>query len=611
MPIFILKSYIMKSKVFYLLLSALMLTSCFKHEMPNNNEVTKEQIKENVQTVFGTTFDAQHDWCTTTSGEITVNGIPTDVDRVKLFAYITEEDGETSILSLNECEVNGNGSVKLTFDAPYNNLGLYVAFISNTNIAVMKVESNVVSFNSAARTRAITTEYTLPSVTPTISTIEDSYAAQRGWINGEKLYSATDYASLKMATGDYSDEFKNVFRVVIFSYFKNGRNYDNLPLVKESGFYNEKCYPFTTGDEPILITPVYKRDGAKTYGNEVYNSDLYYYYFKEENVGTNPQAYFESLPKYKAIPFNECFSDNEDDVIEKKGTYALIYWGDGTPTEGTTGTFQFPEGYKIGFMVRAKTDFKENGKPRKQGELYGDGRLNNYINNYNDCNFKSSKLGTDGPRAAWITVNGKMLLCFESGTDKDFNDIILEVEGGVEPIINIPDIENNFYTFCFEDTELGDYDMNDIVIKARRLNTTQVEYRIVACGAYDELKVMGINGNIINGNTEVHRMFGLDGGYINTSSQNAEPVIDVIKVDSKFSFLNEGTQPYVYDITTGKTIRLSKKGEDPHGIMIPYDFRYPKEKICIKNAYSKFNNWGENRITSTDWYIYPNEGMVF
>lgn len=601
----------MKSKVFYLLLSALMLTSCFKHEMPNNNEVTKEQIKENVQTVFGTTFDAQHDWCTTTSGEITVNGIPTDVERVKLFAYITEEDGETSILSLNECEVNGNGSVKLTFDAPYNNLGLYVAFISNTNIAVMKVESNVVSFNSAARTRAITTEYTLPSVTPTIGTIEDSYATQRGWINGEKLYSATDYASLKMATRDYSDDFKNVFRVVIFSYFKNGRNYDNLPLVKESGFYNEKCYPFSTGDEPILITPVYKRDGAKTYGNEVYNSDLYYYYFKEENVGANPQAYFESLPKYKAIPFNECFSDNEDDVIEKKGTYALIYWGDGTPTEGTTGTFQFPKGYKIGFMVRAKTDFKENGKPRKQGELYGDGRLNNYINSYNDCNFKSSKLGTDGPRAAWITVNGKMLLCFESGTDKDFNDIILEVEGGVEPIINIPDIENNFYTFCFEDTELGDYDMNDIVIKARRLNTTQVEYRIVACGAYDELKVMGINGNIINGNTEVHRMFGLDGGYINTSSQNAEPVVDVIKVDSKFSFLNESTQPYVYDITTGKTIRLSKKGEDPHGIMIPYDFRYPKEKICIKNAYSKFNNWGENRITSTDWYIYPNEGMVF
>ena len=90
----------------------------------------------------------------------------------------------------------------------------------------------------------------------------------------------------------------------------------------------------------------------------------------------------------------------------------FVYWGDGIPDENTVGSYQFPEGYRIGFMVRAKTT-AEGGK--KQGELYGDGRLNNYINNYG--NFKSSKLGTDGPRSCWMTVNGKMLLCFESGTD--------------------------------------------------------------------------------------------------------------------------------------------------------------------------------------------------
>ena len=602
----------MRSKILNLL-GALALTSCMQPNMPNYNETTKEQIAGNVKSVFGTTFDSEHDWCTTSSGEITVKKIPSNIKTVKLFAYITEEDGETSILSLNESEMNGESEVKLAYDAPANNLGLYLAFISNDNITVMEADGDVVSYNSGERagTRTITTEYTLPSVTPTIGSIEDSYAAQRGWINGEKLYSASDYSSQKINVADYSDDFKNVFRTVIFSYFKNGRNYDNLPLVIESGFYNDNCYPITTGDEPILVTPVYKSDKAKTYGNEVYNSDLYYYYFKEENVGSDPQAYFESLPKYKAIPFNECFGETEDDVIKKHGAYALIYWGDGTPTEGTVGSYQFPKGYKIGFMVRAKTDFVENGKPRKQGELYGDGRLNNIINNYSECNFKSSKLGTDGPRCAWITVNGKMLLCFESGTDKDFNDIILEVEGGVEEIINIPDIESNIYTFCFEDTKLGDYDMNDIVIKARRLNTTEVEYRIVACGAYDKLKVMGINGSIINDNAEVHELFGVNGGYINTVNSNKEPIVDVVKVNSKFSFLNEDTQPYIYDMTTGETIYLSRKGEDPHGIMVPYDFKYPKEKVCIKDAYGKFNNWGENRVTSTDWYVYPTEDLVF
>lgn len=603
--------FVMKGTIFCIFLSTLVFTGCVKNNISDYYETTNEQIKGNVKSVFGTTFDEEHDWCTTSSGEITVNNIPKNIKTVKLFTHITEEDGETSILSLNECEMNGEGEVKLTYDAPSNNLGLYLAFISNDNITVMEVDGNVVSYNSGAKagTRTITTEYTLPSVTPTIGSIEDSYASQRGWINGEKLYGLSDYSSQKISVADYSDDFKKIFRTVIFSYFKN--KVDNYQLVKESDLYNDNCYPITTGDEPILVTPVYKSDKATRYGNEVYNSDLYYYYFKEENVGSDPQTYFESLPKYKAIPFNECFGIDEDDNIEKKGAYALIYWGEGTPAEGTVGSYQFPQGYKIGFMVRAKTDFVESGKPRKQGELYGDGRLNNKINSYSECNFKSSALGTDGPRCAWITVNGKMLLCFESGTDKDFNDIILEVEGGVEEIINIPDIESNFYTFCFEDTELGDYDMNDIVIKARRLNTKQVEYRIVACGAYDELKVMGINGKIINDNAEVHKLFGVNGGFINTVSSNAEPIVDVVNVDSKFSFLNEDTQPYIYDITTGKTIHLSKKGEDPHGIMIPYDFKYPKEKVCIKNAYGEFNNWGENRVTSTDWYVYPNEDFVF
>lgn len=600
----------MKKIFIFTLFSALCLTSCLKHDFPDYEESNKEKIDENVSRIFGTTFDENHDWCTTANGEINIVDIPSDVDRVQVLAYVKEEDGETSILVLNEIETEGESSVVLNYDAPINNLGLYVAFISTTNFNVVKVESNTVSFNSKASTRALglLEKYTLPSVQPVIGVIEDSYASKRGWIPGEKLYSMSDYTSQRIQTEDYTDEMKIVFRAVIFSYFKNGRNYNNLPLVIESGLYNESAYPFTTGKEPIIVSPVYKCDKAKQYGNEVYNSDLYYYYYK----GDITREELEMLPKYKAIPFNEYFGETEDDNIEKKCAYVLVYWGNEIPTIGTVGSYQFPEGYNIGFMVRAKTDFKENGKPRKQGELYADGRLNNYINSKtyaNDWNFKSSGFGEDAPRAAWITVNDKMLLCFESGTDKDFNDVILEVEGGVKPIINIPDIESNFYTFCFEDTELGDYDMNDVVIKARRVNTTSVEYQIVACGAFDELKIMNINGSIINNTKEVHSMFGVDGGYINTALGGTKynPVVETITVDSKFSFLDEATQPYIVDETTGLIVKLSKKGEDPHGIMIPTDFKYPIEKVCIKDAYLQFNNWGQNRITSTDWYKYPTE----
>ena len=600
-------------KVLFLMMTTLLLAGCIKHEMPDYQS-NKEKIDNNVEAIFGTKFDPNHDWCVTSSGEVKITGIPSGIDKVQLSVFIEEPDTTTSMLVLNEAEVNGKSTVSLKYDAPSDNLGLFVSFISATSFKVVQVNGNTVDFSEKAATRNTYTDYAIPSITPVISSeVTESFASQRGWIPGQVLYEPENIASLTMSAQDYSDAYKTVFRSIIFSYFKNGRAYNNLPLIKESGIYNDNAYPFTTGKEPIVVSPVYKSDKADKYGNEIWNSDLYYYYYKETDAaGKDMVQFLDALPKYKAIVFKNHFGEFEDDVINKRNAYCLIYWGDGIPTPGvTTGSFIFPEGYKIGFMVRAKTEFAEGNppKPRKQGELYADGRLNYKINSWE--NFKSSKLASDAPRAGWITVNDRMLLCFESGTDSDFNDIIFEVEGGVKPIINIPEFDSNEYTFCFEDTELGDYDMNDVVIKAKRLNDTSVEYRVVACGAYDELKIMNIEGRVINSNTEVHALFGFGLEYINTDSKNAEPVVDVINVPKSFSFLDESTQPYIYDMTTGTTVKLAKKGEDPHGIMIPYDFKYPKEKICIKYAYGEFNSWGENRITSTYWYKHPVEGLVF
>ena len=55
---------------------------------------------------------------------------------------------------------------------------------------------------------------------------------------------------------------------------------------------------------------------------------------------------------------------------------------------------------------------------------------------------------------------------------------------------------------------------------------------------------------------------------------------------------------------------MAQKGEDPHAIMIPTDFAYPKEKVCVKDAYKQFNNWGTNPVSSTDWFEYPEEDKV-
>ncbi len=614
----------MKTKLFYLAVSALLFTGCTKNDLSDITQNSgNDDVKKNVEKVFGVTFDANHDWCTTASGKVTISGIPSGTTKVQLYALIAkdvkDEDNqnavETSLLKLNEDDAVSGSQVTLVYDAPSLNKGIYAA-IECDGKRLMKLvnngNANFANSKRAATVRRAPSDDAFAGMT--LAEEVESFASKRGWLPGQKLYGMSDeaYQTWKTNAEGYSDEFTQLFKNIVFSYFKNKVN--NLPLIWESKYVNDRVYPVTTGTEAIVVSPIYKCDQATRWGNEVWNSDLYYYYFKDEDLnnyvenGGTAVEFLNNLPKFKAIPFNQHFGENEDDVVEKRASYALIYWGDGTPELGATGQ-PFPAGYKIGFMVRAKTTSEA---PKKQGELYGDGRLNNKINSW--PNFKSSNLGTDGPRVGWINVEDRLYMCFESGTDSDFNDIILEVEGGIEFFSFYPEYEHDFYTFCFEDRELGDYDMNDVVIKATRINNTTVEYSVVACGAHDKLQIKNINGTKIRDDQEVHSLFGVSTNtFINTvkGAQTYPAVTERVTVDKDFSFLNENTQPYIYNVSEGKTIKLSEKGEDPHGIMIPYDFKYPVEQKCIKDAYSRFNEWGETRVNSTDWYKYYTPGTVF
>lgn len=581
--------------------------------------VTQEEIDANVAKVFGTTFSSNQDWNSATNGTVTLNFDQT-VKKVAVMALVsfTNDEGEAynSMTILNEIETNKQSSAKLTYDVPSKNEGLYAAFYTDGGVTYQKIEGNTISMTqSTAKTRAESDVYKHPEGEFKIGKIEESWAAQRGWISGEKLYMLNDddYDRMKMDAPAYADWFTQGIRDVVLAYFPNGRGFNNLDKVKKLGYSDDNAYRVTTGgSSPIVISPIYKRDGTPNWGREVYNSDFYYYYFKPEVLASaaDPVAFLQSLPKFKLIPFNKHFGYDEEDVIEKRSAYAALYFGDGTPEVGTVGTFEFPAGYKIGFMVRAKTTSEA---PKKQGELYFDGRLNSKINSW--PNFSSSKLGAGDPRATWFKINNRVLLCWESGTDTDFNDIFLEVEGAVEDLdVLVPEFEFNSYTYCFEDRQLGDYDMNDVVIKATRKDATTVEYSIVACGANDKLYVRNINSGVIKDDAEIHSLFGKSANtFINTESSAAylTPITVTKTVDSSFSFLNTATQPYLYDETTGLSIYLSKKGEDPHGIMIPYDFKYPLEKVCIKDAYIEFNNWGQNPVSSTDWFTKPVEGKVY
>ena len=580
--------------------------------------VTDEEIKNHAEEILGFTIPDNQDWISTESGTVTIN-VTSAVTKVAVMALVaqTDEDGETfnSMTKLNEAETNNKSSISLNYDVPQKNEGLYVAFYTEKGCYYKKVEGNSVTFDQVtAKTRAVTRTVSAPNGTFAISKIDTSFAAKRGWIPDERLYmlSDADYDRMKIAADPYSDEYKALVRDLVFAYLPPTKQENNLIQIMAAGYTDDDAYRITTGEEgPIVVSPIYKQDGADKYGNEVYNSDLYYYYFNPADMPSTADeqvAFLKSLPKYKLIPFNLCFEYKEDNILAKKASFAALYFGDSkTPTIGTEGTFKFPKGYKIGFMIRAKTVTEA---PKKQGELYFDGRLNNKINTWPNFN----KLNPTDPRATWLKINDRVLMCWESGTDRDFNDILLEVEGSVEPIYTTHEFEYNTYTFCFEDTQKGDYDLNDVVIKAKRINETTVEYSIVACGAYDELCVRNVNAGVITDNVEVHSLFGVGAKqFVNTESgAEKRTAITAQKTVSKsFSFLDAENQPFIYDLTTKLTVKLSTKGQDPHGIMIPFDFKYPTEKVCIKDAYKEFNNWGSNPVLSTNWYTKPVEGKVY
>ena len=667
----------MKKVFVFLASSALILCGCSRDVYDEN--VAKEVTNEHAKNVFGTSFNPNQDWCMTSNGKVTLSiNNPELIDVAKVQILTTSPFGTKNCngsLILNQADMKYGESVTLYYDAPKAFTRLYAACVSKTgeyfikgfNVGDQKVEFTPTT--AKARTRALEKKISdqLDAIESSITLkLSEKFASYnniyshrtnlssenqkrlQGW-EEDYLY-AIDYnaetnpdfeKSLMIDIDAYDEDYATDLRAAFEAFLPNKKK--NISRIRNSQFSTLENYPLTTGEDPIVLAPVYKDDGKTT---EITYCDLYYYYFKDEDIAGYSEAqkvqYFKNLPKYKAMDLKYAVKgdDNpnglEDAELKRNQGFALIYWYKNDNDE-IVGTFKFPEGYKIGFMTRSRDAADTQDGELRKGEMYGDGRLNAYVNNHG--HFATAKMADTDPRMAWFWCNKLTYLMCETGADSDCNDMVFQVMGGVLPP---PPVEPELaeYTFCFEDRDYGDYDLNDVVLRYKRLEANRIQWSLVACGANDELYIENIKGDVINNHTEVHKLFGSDERvFINTvlNGYTLPVVSEQFVVADDYSILNASYQPYIRNASMGnRKVYLSKIGEDPHAIMIPsalpkevlekyYEtkvdqeynedyicFQYPLEQVRVNIAYPRFNDWGvDNTIISTTWYMFPVENKVY
>ena len=188
-------------------------------------------------------------------------------------------------------------------------------------------------------------------------------------------------------------------------------------------------------------------------------------------------------------------------------------------------------------------------------------------------------------------------------------------------VSNVEDDAPAVWTYAFEDTPMGDYDMNDVVIKVSENadNNNMLDVTLCCTGAAFDLRVY-LGAYTIFGGIEVHRVMGQPAGtLINTGAgpEVTELVPTQIEKPAGFSFATADF--WIESPAVPEGVHIAKKGEDPHGVAIPGDWKWPREAVNIKEAYPNFIRFAADVEAADEearlWYKTadnnPVEGTVY
>ena len=323
-------------KRYLLTISVLALIGCVN--MPdfdeyNPNLPSEEEIRKNNESIFGT-IDPNQDWHMFSEGSITIFA-DAPLDNIAKVQVLTESPFfNENARVLNEANAHKGDEVTLTFDAPYDLTRLIAACVDDNGkyyIQAFSIGDKTVSFKrstagtrGAAFTRAGAD--TLSNISLDFKNSFLSYNAERakstndaysnwkgsnwendrlwqltssGDPNGWTVSNSTIHRNATALSAEEEATLQAIFEDALGRYEK-GKAKNNLPIIKESSrvrLYDNHLV--STGDAPITLSPI---QAAST---EAYWCDIYYYYFRSEDVVGDTANYIKTLPKFKAIDVNE------------------------------------------------------------------------------------------------------------------------------------------------------------------------------------------------------------------------------------------------------------------------------------------------------------------
>ena len=182
-----------------------------------------------------------------------------------------------------------------------------------------------------------------------------------------------------------------------------------------------------------------------------------------------------------------------------------------------------------------------------------------------------------------------------------------------DPTPTIVEERPSVWSYAFEDTPLGDYDMNDVVLKVsyaydetqKKVDYDHLSVTLCCTGATLELKAY-LGDQVLFGDQEVHKALSrVAPEMVNTGAgPTADPYTITINTPDDFEF---GTADFwISSPLVPGGVHVAKRGEDPHGVVIPADWAWPTEYTNIKVAYPNFIEFAKDASTTNEavkgWY---------